>query len=251
MPRPAITPRCLVIPVLFLAVLGCGPPEVGPSPSGRSLEVQVARDVLAVGEADRATARLHDGPVVRDVSADWLSTDSAIVAIDPSGTIASRSVGQVEVRAKYEDLEGARALVIVASFAGVWRGQVTTVSCQRESGPGPNACRFILHGEHPIVVDIRQQGSQLSGTLSLFQDAVSGALNVGVTARTAKNMRPLRLTSSRQTATVTTLAMTVEESELRIDELQIRREEVNAWGRQVYLETYRMMAPLSDRSDAN
>ena len=233
------------------ALLGCGPTQVGPSPSARSLEVALARDVLAVGESERAIARLHDGSVARDVPADWVSTDAAIVAIDQAGAIASRSVGQVEIRAKYQDLEAARQLAVVTSFAGVWRGRVATVSCQRESGPGPNACRFILHGEHPIAVDIRQHGSQISGTLAMFQDAVSGVLNVGVKARTATIVRPLILTSAKQTATVTALTMTLDGPALRIEELQVRREDINGWGRQVYLETYQMTAPLSAQPEAN
>jgi len=240
--------RRVTIPIGFcIALLGCRTPSgtlLVPSSVTRSLSVEVD-DALILGDTSRGIALLREGAATREVSANWGSSAPTIVSVEQGGWITAQLVGMVTIHAAYEELQAARELSVVASFDGSWSGRVALDTCRRESGPGPDPCRFGLGAQAPIQMDLRQQTRRLSGELSIFAEPITGILNATVERRTARIDEPLSLSGGGQRITVTSLRMTLDESSrLAIDEFLVRHELTNAFGRQTILGRFRAVVPL-------
>ena len=105
-----------------LAIACSGDPMTQPVPGAPTVQVAVAASQLTEGESTRATATVFDGlgKPVPSASVQWQSSDAAVVAVEPDGTIRALTAGDAWVRARYETkLDSARVSVVRAPVASV------------------------------------------------------------------------------------------------------------------------------------
>lgn len=162
-----------------IAVNCGGKSPIAPEPTLVSIAIDPGSPEVGVGAIAQlaARARFSDG-TTEAATVTWSVTPNSVATVTTAGQLLGVRLGIATVRAVHSSGLTAAALVnVVASasvpippqsdMSGLWSGQYTLDRCTRVSGDGPDSCRFIEGARRPIALQVSQNGSKLTGQLTI------------------------------------------------------------------------------------
>jgi hypothetical protein len=174
----------------LVLVGGCGKKNAGPgtsttptpvAPTVVGLTLSPAFDLimLAATQPVTATASFSDGSS-SGVTPTW-SVSPAQVATVSGGTITATAAGEATITADYQGARATRQIRVLPNFAGQWTGRFRIASCTDALD-----FRGVCDGEdlttfYRIAAALTQNVSDVSGTVSTYEDApthVNGTISV-------------------------------------------------------------------------
>jgi alpha-tubulin suppressor-like RCC1 family protein len=114
--------------LIAFAMSACTDDVAAPLPPAiQSVDIDVISDVLFPGDSTRITPVVQDmnGEYLIDPAIEWSSSDTTVAIVRNSHVIAVRS-GTAQVRARFQDSEGVRAIRVGEGFVDIEAGPAAT-----------------------------------------------------------------------------------------------------------------------------
>lgn len=188
-------------------VVACGGGGSSPTPTAPStptvtvtnLAISAGAGLLLVGSSEQytATASYSDGST-RAVAAAWSSNNASVVTVDSAGRVTAVGAGTAAVSAAAEGRTASTSVRGLPDFAGNWRLQWRTTTCDVPPRWGSGFCN--VSGLVTMTLNLsRSSGDQVVGSINNgigWTGTVSGSVSLdGVLNLTG------RATSVRPSAT--------------------------------------------------
>jgi len=150
-----------------------------------SIAIEPATVEVGVGLARQLTARgRFSDQSTEVVPVRWLITPNSIATVSDRGEVFGIRLGIATVSAVHDSGLVTAAEVRVVNnpaftfppqdnMTGVWAGDYEVDVCSKVSGSGPSTCRFSLGARLPIRLELTENGTALSGQLTIYSN-VSG-----------------------------------------------------------------------------